>query len=617
MKRKSFYINSFLAAILMVTFWGCSTEDTPLPNQPPIARLANVPPSDRIVSLTNPRLKLYWVGDDPDGFITAFKYRWSYTITSGNVTDTLQKAWFTVLNIMYGSGQSALTLMLDTSYQNSEIYTTKVYKYIANLPPETGLPDDIENGLIRGDTVSIEGVRVYASNPDSIIDQSSGLRVEKRYPVHDNPNSGTFIFDSQDSINFHSFQLIAIDNFGALSDTATVQFITTRVPPPTTTILTYPQEEGYVLDRYTDSFTGLRFTFQGNDANSRTLEYQWVVDKELYDPEDIPWSQWSERPYAFVTARDFKDPYAYEHKFYVRARNEFGSIDTLGYYVAVQRDDNGNVTSYDTIRANVTFHTVYPEFAKPGYQKRTLLLNNSFEYYDTDTNVGPAHPTFATLNAYWQEIMDEAGMSGKYDFRITTKDSFPTLLQLGAYSSIVLFADVTDQVGRWFRNPDHDTSTSLVGSKGTRLTSYCYIGGRIIWSAKNLALNLNTDADLRTRVLHIQGTQQDLLGGFIGAKGYEGYPDVSVDTAKLDTAWHGGLREVWYVLPVGFGERVYTINHRDNDLFPFLNLNSNYVGIRYEGITFSSIYLGYPLYYIKKSEAVLALKKALEDIEAY
>ncbi|HLX13206.1 MAG TPA: hypothetical protein VKS81_10380, partial [Bacteroidota bacterium] len=43
---------------------------------PPITRLANVPPPDTIITAQNPRLTLSWVGDDPDGYVVAFKYRW-------------------------------------------------------------------------------------------------------------------------------------------------------------------------------------------------------------------------------------------------------------------------------------------------------------------------------------------------------------------------------------------------------------------------------------------------------------------------------------------------------------------------------------------------------------
>jgi len=52
---------------------------SPWPNIPPDTRLANVPPNDpegryplfAIVTL-------YWVGSDPDGYVVAYRYRWSY-----------------------------------------------------------------------------------------------------------------------------------------------------------------------------------------------------------------------------------------------------------------------------------------------------------------------------------------------------------------------------------------------------------------------------------------------------------------------------------------------------------------------------------------------------------
>ncbi len=639
MNSKLFFIPLVVIAIVILGFLGCEGNGSQYANIPPMARLANIPPPDRVTDLKNPRLTLYWVGDDADGFVTAFKYRWSYTITENNQTTTYQKSWKTLLNIMWGSGASALALMLDTAYQNSEIYTTKVYKYFANLDPSAegtsqGLPIDVADGLLRGDTVLIEGIRVYASNPDSIIDQSTidptspnpllrrGLRMVKRYPEHVNPNSGTFIFDSQDSVNYHVFQISAVDNLGSVGTAATVRFNTFNVPPPSDSISMNTEDTLYVIDKITDTFTGIHVTFWGNDPNSRTIEYQWVVDRDRWPEGQVPWSKWSERAYADITAKDLYDPYATEHTFYLRARNEFGSINTLGYFTYEVRDSNQNIVRYDTTWSHKTFYTLYPEFAKTGYTKRILLLNHSYEVPESDSDA--AHPTYPKLIEYWTKLMDDAGVAGKYDVWSTKKQNYPTFEMFTKYSTVVLFADILSPDSKWYAGSisSEDTNTAIFGGKANRLIGYCRIGGNIIWSSRNLGMRLNTAELIHSSILHgsllitdeaVQAATRDSVG-LIGANAnplvpFDGYIDVMFDSTKL-APLGGYLGYNYYADRIGMGERFYSYVHRNPSS---THANQN-IGIRYAGSTFKSIYFGFPLYYIRYADAVVILRTALRDV---
>ncbi|HYQ86527.1 MAG TPA: hypothetical protein VES59_04725 [Bacteroidota bacterium] len=556
-----------IVAILAVMSTGmdCKGKYLVPTNIPPITRLSNVPPPDSFIIAKNPLLTLYWVGDDPDGYVVAFRYRWNFRL---NAASPFQyKPWSRVLNIIV----SKFALMTDADESN----ITNVYKYFATLPPE-GLSPDSANRLDSAKTLIIAGSHVWASNPKII-----------HFPVHVNPNSGTFIFDSQDSLNPHTFEVSAIDNAGAAGPPATVSFGTPRVSPPHTQITSSPTDTQLVIDRKSSTFQGIEFDFQGFDPNSRTVDYQWVVDRDLWPPDSIPWSPFTPATFARATAANFRDPYAVTHRFYVRARNEFGSIDTIG--------------------ADTSFYTLYPPFLRPGYQHRILLLNNS---YDWGAGGTAAHPSRAMLDAYYRALFDSAGQNGKYDlFDVVDVNNgphiFPGLGALGQYSVIVFIGDVTGDI------TDPEWHHSFLGTRENMVHSYLNVGGKLIITAWNFPFPLNAGPEYTRQIGHLEVFRPDQVkGNFIGARGDKGYPDAVVDTAKLDTAsWGQGLMSLWPGRPYGFGEIIYRYDARNNSFFENLA-----IGVRYLGTTFNVVYLGFPLYYIQQPVPTAIVRKALDDI---
>ena len=588
-KAAARWLAGFLAAlVIIIVGWHCSGKPFVPADIPPITRLSNVPPPDTFIVTKNPRLALNWVGDDPDGYVVAFRYRWSFRLNSGSPYE--YKPWSRILNIIV----SRFALMTDADENN----IINVYKYFATLPPE-GLNPDSANGLDAGDTLSIEGARVWASNPRVI-----------RFPVHVNPNSGTFIFDSQDSLNPHTFEVAAIDNQGVVGPAATVSFGTPRVPPPRTQIISSPTDTVLVIDRKTDTFPGIEFQFQGFDPNSRTIDYQWVIDRDLWPPGSIPWSPFSQSTRVLVTAADFPDPFATKHRFYVRGRNEFGSIDTLGYFITPIYNGSTQLIGYDTIWADTSFNTLYPPFLRPGYQQKILILNNSYDWGAAGT---PAHPSRDTLDGYYRAMFDGIGKNGKYDvFDVIDVNNgahiFPSLGRIGEYSVIVFIGDVTSFIDdpEWFHQ--------LNPTRGGRLRSYCNVGGKLIISAWNFRFPLNGGETFTHDIGHMESLfgVDAARGNFIGARGDKGYPDVVVDTAKLDTAaWGPGLTRLWPGRPVGFGEIIYRYNARTD---PFGFLGNAAIGVRYLGITYDVIFFAFPLYYVQQPAASAAMSKALDDI---
>jgi hypothetical protein len=576
------------ALTIALSGWHCTGDRVNEANSPPITRLSNVPPPDSFIVTKNPRLTLYWVGDDQDGFVVAFRYRWSFRLNSGSPFQ--QKPYSMVLNIIV----SNFALMTDATPEN----VPNVYHYFATLPPE-GLFPDSANALDAGNILTIAGAHVWASNPRTV-----------RFPVHTSPNSGTFIFDSQDSLNPHTFEVSAIDNQAAIGTPATVSFGTPRVPPPQTQITLSPGDTVLVINKKTDTFPGVQFGFQGFDPNSRTIEYSWVVDRDQWPHDSIPWSPFSQSTTAFVTAADFRDPYATRHTFYVRGRNEFGSIDTLGYYVHTTFDGNNNPIGFDTIWANVSFNTLYPLFLRPGAEHRILILNDCFNYGSTGTIV---RPTIPMIDAYYSSMFDSLGKAGAYDvFDVTDVNNtgthiFPGRGLIGQYSLVVVSQDVLNDV-------DHTVGFAhgLNIARQKILTDYCYVGGKLILTGWALPFALNCGQDFINRIGHLQVLGTDLTrGNFLGTRGDKGYPDMGVDPTRLDSAWGAGLTFMWPGRPTGFGEIIERYDAADNNII----FENGTIGVRYIGITYSCIYFGCPLYYMVPSGSIQAMRTALVDLQ--
>jgi hypothetical protein len=574
---------------IIVIGWHCKGTTVPLGDIPPIARLSNVPPTDSFIVTKNPRLTLNWVGDDPDGFVVAFRYRWNFRLNSGSPFE--YKPYSTVLNIIV----SNFALMTDAD----EKTVANVYHYFSTLPPE-GLNPDSANSLDSGRVLSIEGSHVWASNPKVI-----------RFPVHTNPNSGTFIFDSQDSLNPHTFEVSAIDNEGKVGTPATVTFGTPRVPPPQVQITFSPSDTVLVLNRKSDTFPGVEFHFQGFDPNSRTIDYSWVVDRDLWPHDSIPWTPFSQATAAFVTAADFRDPYQVEHRFYVRGRNEFGSIDTLGYYVHTTFDGNNNPTGVDTIYANVAFKSLYPVFQRPGYEQRIMILNDCNQWAPPGTVF---RPTQATVDTFYGAMFNALGKGGRIDFFDVFDDSragihiFPGRGLLGQYSLVVFIQDVLDD--------NHTVGTAHginTQSRDKILKDYCYVGGKLVISGWAIPFALNGTIDFVQNIGHMQNVQTDLTkGNFIGGHGDKGYPDISVDISRIDTAaWGQGLTFMWPGRPYGFGEIIERYDAANN----FLPYEGSSIGVRYIGVTYSVVYFGFPLYYMVPPTATEAMRTALSDLK--
>ncbi len=590
-----------LPAILAA--WGCNPKEPGSlhPNERPIIRLAkgHILPGD---TLPNPRITLDWVGDDPDGYVVGYKYYFSNDVVPPRI----------LLNIM----EKGFALMAVTSDPK---LIPDVYKYFSTLPLE-GLDQARTDTLARGDSITVAGVKVYASNSDSIRITSiieSIVRETNPYPIHSNPNKGTFLLDSPDPYNHIIFDIVAIDKSGDTSGIPGLFDVwTTQVAKPHVGIDQTPATDtSFVMVKKTDVYPGLYFHFSGNDPNSRTIEYSWVVDRDLW-PDSIPWSGWSPIPSAYVSAEDFPPSqiFAVKHSFYVRARSEFGVIS----------DDSSYIQNAGTIiPAYKDFYTIFPAFRQAGYHQKILLLNNCYGPPDAQpAYVGtPPYPDRDTVDSFYREVFRAIG---KPDSAITfyhlQVDNFPSMEFLGTQSLVVIYGDAIDQNGK--------TRRTLRGTEEFILRSYCGVGGNLIvggWGVNHI-WNL-APGNFWDDVIHVSQTRPDVQRGngadFLRAEPLvSGYPVMELDSAKLDPAWNGLLFQTGWIgttirvaYPVGFGETLYKYHGAANNP----EVEGNPIAVRYltYGVSedyFNCFFLGFPLYYMQRPGVDQLLSRALNEM---
>lgn len=544
---------SYLLVVLLAMgglLSNCSQPNNPgapLGNTPPRTRLANLPindPQGKLPSAT-PTVTLSWVGDDPDGFVTAFRYRWSY-LAQGDVP--VYRDWTTLLNVSI----TGVTMIV----KGNPAVVPDVYHYFVTLVP--GVQDSLVGLLSTGHPLVVAGDTVYAADPKRIL----------------NPNVGIFIFESEDTLNQHTFEVKAMDNMGAEDpNPASVVFWTPKALPPNTRLVApFPVDSSFVIDKVTDSFPGLKFYFEGIDLKSKKLEYSWSVDS-------LRWSPFSTDQVAIVTVADMKKPWTGQHTFYVKARNDYNLQDSTP--------------------AQYVFRAVVPTFIDPTQPHRLLLL--------TCTRNGGGTlgaPSVAQINTYYGNLLVAVGKGDSYDvWATTTLRQFPSRKALANYNAIIVNNDASNG----------DLNGNLNAANGALLSEYLSVGGKLIVSSWKTVERFDTTfAKDRFHIQSFSDPQYYRMNtafDFVGGKGELGYPDLQLDTTKMLASWNGALANIPYVSPRGFAEVIYTYESKTNSPW-----QGSILGIRYLGITYQVIYLGFPLFYAQPDDAAAILQKALLDI---
>ncbi|MBM2846721.1 MAG: hypothetical protein HW407_2033 [Bacteroidetes bacterium] len=582
-----------IIVFLSLVVWTCKYPSGPLKdNAVPDTRLANVPPNDTIAQFIQrnafPELTLNWVGDDPDGYVIAFQYRW--TSTSYGQPFPAPGEWSTHLNLTKPEWQNVVQIKGNPSS------VFNVYNYLATLGPN-------DTSLIRIIGDSLRTRRAFAvPYKTGIVPTDSIIGVDRL--ILQTPTIGTFIFSSPSDSNLHKFEVRSVDNSGAIDPSPGFVNFWTLVSPGSVVVMdAVPPVNALAVRRKTDYFLGLRFAFHALDANNGFgIEYQWSVD-------DTSWSPWSSSLEARVTALDFKPVVSGTHLFQVRARNRWGVISPS---------------------FNTPFTSTVPRIDSLGYPKRILIINN-----DRSGNGTPGRPTNDQVDAFYREVMDSLGRTGQYTIWRTAPPfppRWPPRDTLGNYTTILVLCEVNLPVlGQERQRTFGDADQAVI-------MEYLFnAGGTIIYSGSpNMRLLMASYANSQSqitgqfpiRVFHNSSTffpapYVPSVGlDFNGTRGIEGYPDLPLDPAKIAPDSLGAQDNIGNIgvnFPFGFAQAISTFDSRYNSSFEGLS-----VGIRFLAHpfvppatrrTFSSVFFGHSLYYVQKSAVIQSLRKALQDIE--
>ena len=582
---------------LSLALWTCKYPSGPLKeNTPPHTRIANVPANDTTGQYiaTFPEIQLSWVGDDPDGYIIAFQYRWSTALP--HQPFPAAGPWTTLLNISK-AGWDNVVLVKGTP---ASIY--RIYNFLVTLTTT-----DTALDKIVGDSLATQ--RAFAVPYKTGIVPTDSIAGAPKL-VLQTPTNGTFIFESPADSNMHRFQVRSVDNSDAVDPLPAEQTFWTLVSPGSIVIMSpppgpagVPLPNSMAIRHKTDRFPGLRFLYQASDPNNQFgFQFQWSVDDTLH------FSDWSDDQVAYVTASDFRPIQSGTHVFYVRGKNRWGVVSPV---------------------LDTTFTAIVPAFDTPGWPHRTLIINDDV----FDGNGTRGNPTLDQVESLYAEVMDSLGRTGRYRFwrvsRSLTQSVWPNLDSLGNYTSVLILMEYfIPAIGT------HSSQRLGLGPQDS-LKRYLNAGGDLIWSgtpnipggvARYNDFNLLSGTWSIDPFHILPNTPQSRYitsSGldFNGVWGTLGYPDVQLDTNKIYpdsvNAVKYNIGNIGINYPLGFAQTI-SYFHSKNGTF----LENFPVGVLFQaphesdpGLqTYSIVYFGFPLYYVQKSAMIQCLRKAFDDI---
>ncbi len=561
---------------MAATTWTCKyPEGEPNANTVPDTRIANVPANDDTIHAiyrpnTFPEISLSWLGDDPDGYVIAYRYRWVDGLPGRPFPPG--GAFATLLNIPNKPRWENVILVKSIG---SSLFN--IYNYLATLSAEDPVLPLVGDSLATLRTFAVP----YRTGPirgDSIAGASR--------LVLQTTTSGTFIFDSPADSNIHRFDVKSVDNTQAEDPTpASVHFWTLVSPGSVAVIDEGPIPNSYAIRYPTERWPGLRFVYRSMDPNnSFGIDFSHAVD------DSTIWSDWTESNVAYITARDFKPVRSGQHRFFIRARNRWGVISPV-----VARD----------------FTAIIPKIDDPLNVPRMLILNN-----DINGNGSRGRPTVAQVEAEYRAVLDSLGRTGAFDVWTTSANGgrFPLRDSLGKYTCVLLLSEQKiSPIGP-------GSNQVILTGKQDSLRQYLYIGGKLIYSGSpDIRSTINPFEPFASEILHrievspqtpfIQNTQLD----WGGATGRLGYPDVRLDTLKLNPDSNYSIRNIALNFPRTFARSISAFDSKSNNLL----FEGAPLGIRYLSSiprTYHVVYLGFPLYYAERSVMVQTLRQALIDI---
>jgi hypothetical protein len=216
-----------------------------------------------------------------------------------------------------------------------------------------------------------------------------------------------------------------------------------------------------------------------------------------------------------------------------------------------------------------------------------------------DGNGQRGSPNDAQQDAFYHALL--RGTS--YSDRDVATESVPQAGEIGPYSTIVWHAD--------------DYTQQRLHPAVPGLANYLRYGGRLWLVGWKPTLGLMgsgtypfvfSAGQMPYEELHLDAASQCPSNNFIGATGKSGYPDITIDSMKLFSSFHGQLPYADVLYPRD-ADTVLTFNAALGDSF-----QGKPVGVRWLNGPGKAVCFGFPLYYTVESEAFVLARKVLDDL---
>ena len=475
-----------LTGMLLLVIGGCNKPtQPPVSNSPPNTTIANVP---RDSSMVSAYVELHWDGEDINGYITEYQYR--YITMNSNEGQTSVQPW-----------------------------------------------------------------------------KSTGFRVT---PQQDSvPRTSLMVtFESTDSLNKQIFQVRAIDDQGEPDPTPAEKLLFTKQTQYPEIDLLIPQHnsEAFVLDETTDWWRGIQLVFTASDEDGEIMEYGYQVD----DGEVF----WTEDTSVYIPPTLLQEPLAGSHKLWVTARDNTGLIDSLG-----------DSTTLKLIRPNMT--------------KGILVIDETQESV-TPGSFQDAYPD-SVVDEFYSDIF---GTNNSWDYQ---QRGVPPRDTIGQYRLIIWHAD---------NNFTNNENVHKLPEHADLIRDYLNIGGNFIMSGwrilKSFALTERfpkqfSDGTFIHDYLNINKAAETSGYNFVGATGNGEFTDFTLDSAKVEK--YGFPYNVYYgldkinVIPFsggvgGFSNVIYSYEGEDPAY------RGEPIGLRYYGTSYNTVVFGFPMFFIKKTDAM-------------
>lgn len=389
-----------------------------------------------------------------------------------------------------------------------------------------------------------------------------------KYKINDNPwtfTKETFIkidFSSPDTINYHEFQVKAVDDAGGEDPTPAMKRLCTKQTDlPETEILFGPpvNKAVFILSDTTSIWKGIEFLLSGTDSDGEIIGYEYAID----DSNSWQMAQSS----SIKMFGDFEDG---EHTFFARA------VD--------------NAMGVDPSPVRQSFSVIQPTL-----QNKILVVD------ETRDGVGSsASPDDQMVDDFYRSVL--SGFSfDEYD--------------LNSEGSIDARTFAEYEIVVWH---DDERSENLLKNYIEDVKSYLRIGGKLLisgWRTLENMDNILTEShyynpnEFGYEFLRLELFKYNKDKDFVGAKSVLNYPNLDTDPNKMLTSYNGQLNYCNVLIPFDSNDRLYLFDSAtDNPDFEDLPC-----AVRHFTDSYRVIALGFPLYIMNEDQAKDFMDNAIND----